>query len=155
MIKRILILAITMIFISVSSSFALINKKEIVEEIITSIETHPELWVDTGFYLVYFSDSVKVKKASKLLYPELDEAADIVLVYNCFRYNKGYITIKKPLKYDIDGKLKEQLIIQIKLYKLITLTKEVGHLLKKAKKKIIVEHEVEKEQTNKETIKKL
>lgn len=155
MIKRILILAITMIFISVSSSFALINKKEIVEEIITSIETHPELWVDTGFYLVYLSDSVKVKKAKKRLYPELDEAAEIVLIYNLFRHNGGYITIKKPLKYDIEGKLKEQLMIQIKLYKLKTLTKEVGYLLKKPKKKIIAEHEVKKEQNNKENMKKL
>lgn len=151
MIKRILILAITMIFISVSSSFALFNQKEMIEEITTSIETHPELWVDTGFYLVNFSDLVKVKKARKLLYPELDEAADVVLIYNISRYNSRYITIKKPLKYDIEGKLKEQLIIQIKLYKLKILTKEVGHLLNK----IIVEHEGKKEQTNKENMKKL
>ena len=151
MIKRILILAIAMIFISVTSSFALINQEETFEEIITSIETQPEMWYDSGHYFIYSSSQAKLKEVKKRLFPENHPDAEIVITYNILSgYVKNWAKLEKPFKYDFKGDLLEQLIIQIMVYKLNVLNDKVGSLIKKPKEKIIVQPEIKKEQTNKE-----
>ena len=57
--------------------------------------------------------------------------------------NLLFIDLKLPFKHDFNGDLKKELIINIKIFQLKNLQKEVGHLLKKPK----IEPEVKKEQT--------
>ena len=149
MIKRILILAIAMIFISVSTSFALMNQEETLEEIITCIETQPEMWYDSSHYFIYSSSQAKLKEVKKRLFPENHPDAEIIITYSILSgYVKNWAKLEKRFKYNFKGDLLDQLIIQIMVYKLNVLNDEVGHLIKKPKKKTIVQPEVKKEQTN-------
>jgi len=85
------------LFIFTSSSFALISQKEIVEDVTKSLENNPELWIDTGMYMIYFKNQSDLKKGRKLLYPEHDENAEIVFMYNILSgYSGGWIEMKKP-----------------------------------------------------------
>lgn len=151
MIKLILILVIAMIFISVSSSFALVSQKETLEGIIESLETHPELWFDTAHNLIYCSDQKILKEVSKQLFPESDQRAEITISYSIWKgYARAYVKLEKPFEYRFKDDLLKQILIQIKVYKLNKLHKDIGHLIKKPKQVPNIKEQpvVKKEQTN-------
>ena len=126
----------------VDNACGLMGKEDLINAIPNSLINEPYNWIDTGYHLIYHEDIQEVKKLRKRTWPESDPNAQIVMYYRLYP-NLLFIDLKIPFKYDFEGKLKEELIISIKLFQLKKLQKEVGHLLKKPK----IEPEVKKEQT--------
>jgi hypothetical protein len=94
--------------------------------------SEPDHWIDTGYHLVYHEDIKEVKRLREQTWPEIDSEAQIVINYN-FNPALQYVNLKIPFKHDFHGDMRKKIIINIKLFKLKILQKEVGHLLNKPK----------------------
>ena len=140
-------LIIFIILFSFTSSFALVDTEEIVDNIANSINEHPEKWIDSGYRFIYFEDSSVMKKAKERIFPET--YADVTLTYS-FYNDSFYANLEKPFEYKFKDKKLKQLIQAIKLYKLKRLKKDVGHLLWVEEKKAEKELEPKIEQITKE-----
>lgn len=124
---RIFIIILILLF-SVATSFALVDKDQIVADIAKSIKEHPEQWIDTGSRFIHCENPDKMKELRKMIYPELE--ANLALIYNFYNASL-YIFLDKPFEYSFKGDKLKELMQEIKLYKLKVLQKEVGHLLKR------------------------
>jgi hypothetical protein len=139
---RIFTILILLIF-SVTASFAMDDRQDIINSIATSINDHPEYWLDTGGRFVYCKNPDEMKKLKTRTWPDQD--SNLFLTYSLYKVIY-YVCIEKPFEYRFKGKEMKKVMTAIKLYKLKVLQKEVGHLLKKKrssskeiKKKEIVE----------------
>jgi len=112
------------ILLSFTTSFSLISEDKIIDEIATSINEHPEHWIDTGSEFVYCDDSDKMKHLKTLAWPKHE--SNLVFIYN-FYTTFNYVILTKPFEYNFKGKKLKGLIQTIKLYKLNKLWTEIGN----------------------------
>ena len=145
--KSRILLIIFIILFSFTSSFALVDTKQIVDNIAKSINEHPEKWVDSGHRFSYFEDSSVMKEAKRRIFPET--YADVTVTYNCYE-TRNYAHLEKPFEYEFKDKKLKQLIQAIKLYKLKKLKKDVGHLLWIEEKNKELKSKAKEEQTTNE-----
>ena len=114
----------------VDNALGLMGKDDLINNIANSWLKEPNNWIDTGYHLVYHEDIQEVKKLRKRTWPESDSDAQLVMYYNLYP-GLMYVNLKLPFKHDFHGDIKKEIIINIKLFKLKILQKEVGHLLNK------------------------
>jgi len=140
---RIAIVMLILLFSVTSVSALMLDRDQIIDDIVKSIREHPEQWIDTGSRFVHYEDPNRMKILKEMTWPEHE--SELVIAY-CFHTNFFYADLKKPFNYDFKGKKLKELIQEIKLYKLRVLQKEVGHLLNR-KKKVEKKPEIKEEQT--------
>jgi hypothetical protein len=145
-------LIILIILLTFTTAFALIDESKILDELATSINEHPEHWIDTGSLFVYCDDSAKMKHLKKLSWPDHD--SNLVIRYH-FHTTFNYIKLEKPFEYDFKDKLLKELRQAIQLYKLKKLMGEVGNLLEKKSEPEVGQIKPQKEETIGEDFNKL
>ncbi len=130
-------IAILILLFSFTSAFGLVDKQEIVNDIIKSIKEQPEHWIDGGHRFSFFEDIKEAKEHRHSLYPELD--ADVSLSYN-INHLTIYVHIEEPFKHAFEGKQLKAIVQELQLFKFKILQEQVGHLLNQrveVEKKII------------------
>ena len=91
--------------------------------VIKSLQQQEKGWFINGDDLVFAKPS-DVKDLQKKLYPEHDIRSIIVMSYNLFYDNKGYVRIDKPLSEYLRGQKEEKILEEIKILVMEKLYKE-------------------------------
>ena len=110
------------------------QQEKMSEHILESLQNEPELWIIKSYNLIYASDKSTVKALRKVLWPESDDSAEMVLQYDV--YLNPYVRIEKPFEMRFEGETEEILILEIKkiLYK--HFKDEVGEIVEKEEQKV-------------------
>ena len=123
----------------------LISQEEMLEKIVTSINTEPQYWINSGNKLIYAESEEDIKHLRSMSWPEHDSKAKIVLGFHIGHYF-NYVNVEKPFKIDLKGPIEEKILTEIKIYILKELQADVGHLIKKEEPVVEVKPELKEPQ---------
>lgn len=158
MIKRFLIvLGILFLTFGAVQAESLLSQEDIIKKVIKSIETESHLWFSTGSYLVYAESRDNVKILKDEWYPYRNDLAKVVVSFN---FGEGdastnYVKITKPFESFVKGKDGARLLIEVKIFILKSLQRDVGRVLEARKRPEPVPKEITKLKTKDDEPEKL
>lgn len=113
----------------------ILSQEAMVEKIIKSIQTEPQLWFNSGSYLIYAESTDDVKILKDEWYPYRQDLAKVAISFNFGSPDVDgtsvYVKVIKPFESYIKNKTGDRLLEQVKFFIFKELQKEVGHLIKK------------------------